>query len=1061
MPFSERIIRAGQRAKSIFALFSQYRPVAIIACMGATVSTLLLLGFKHMEFSRQRFVFEAKVTARENLVRENFNLPFEAIRSVEGLYSDSHPVESREFHRFAQRVMPLLTGINCLAWVPRVPAKDRLRFEQMARRDGNRRYRFTQLSPKGQLIPVEQRSEYFPVFCLEPTKGREEAIGFDLGFDSTRRGSIEAAIDTGKCVLSGFGSPAGYGTAKYGYLLFQPIYRENSTLKTVFQRRKNFIGFAVGAFKIGDMIKAATRHLPDDGISVRVIDILPTMNEVPMHGGKWQSIRASTPQFKATRYLHMGQKAWKVEYSSTPAFVLSVRSLRPWWMFFAGLFVTAVLSAFVLDVLKRAEYAQMLNARLRKENVERIRAENEAKASAEGLGTVLNAVAPGILLIDSESHAIASANTAALRMIGIGESDTIGEVCHRFICPSEVGRCPVADLGCDLDNSERLLLCHDGSALPILKTVVPIMLNGREYLLESFTDISELKRTQESLRQNERFLDAVFNGIQDGITVLDTDLTIMRTNEAADRLYSAHAPLIGKKCFEVFCNRGEPCDECTRLQCMHKQVMQTDTIPSVGEDGAVRWMEHMAFPLFDANGDVKGSIDYSRDITEKIEYEKRLSHMAHHDTLTNLPNRLKFGDFLRTRLESAGSVGQPVAVLFVDLDRFKNINDTLGHDIGDQLLCDVSTRLRLAVRDSDVIARMGGDEFTIIVDQVKNRDEVCAVAERIVSCFAPPFMIESHEIFVTASIGISMFPDDSEESEDLLKNADMAMYRAKEEGRNNFAFYVRSIDNLLQNRTGMQNALRKAVERSEFLIHYQPQLEVSANGVTGIEALVRWQHPDYGIVMPDKFISLAEEMGMISDITEFVIRSACMQSAVWIADGMTPLSISVNISPYELHQERLLRIVEDALIETGMNPKNLILEITESALSRKPEVAVETIRRLKKLGVGVSIDDFGTMYASFRLLKQFAIDSLKIDRFFIQHVDSNSDDAAIVEAIISMAHKLGLTVVAEGVENSAQLAILKGLNCDTIQGYLLGRPVSAESFADHFLSSRYWMDGAA
>jgi diguanylate cyclase (GGDEF)-like protein len=430
-----------------------------------------------------------------------------------------------------------------------------------------------------------------------------------------------------------------------------------------------------------------------------------------------------------------------------------------------------------------------------------------------------------------------------------------------------------------------------------------------------------------------------------------------------------------------------------------------------------------------------------RDIAERRRAEEKLRVVATHDPLTALPNRTLLHERLSHALAKAQRHGRQLAVLFVDLDRFKNVNDTLGHDAGDRLLQVASQRLYDCLRETDTMARQGGDEFVVLMDELTDREPVTHVAQRILDAVGEPFVIEGQEIHLTASIGISVYPEDGRT---LLKNADIAMYRAKDKGKNNYQFYSAQMDNYSVERLSLESGLRRALEREEFVLHYQPKVNIASGLITGVEALLRWQHPELGWVAPGRFIPIAEENGLILPIGAWVLKTACIQSRAWQRQGVRRFPVAVNLSPRQFAGETLLDDVKAALDVSGLAPADLELEITEGMVMNNPERAVNLLQQLKGLGIRVAIDDFGTGYSSLAYLKRFPIDSVKVDRSFVEDIPDDVDSMAIAQAVIAMAHSLRLNVVAEGVESEAQLGFLHGEGCDEIQGYYFceARPAS-------------------
>lgn len=462
----------------------------------------------------------------------------------------------------------------------------------------------------------------------------------------------------------------------------------------------------------------------------------------------------------------------------------------------------------------------------------------------------------------------------------------------------------------------------------------------------------------------------------------------------------------------------------------------------VRKNGELIWLESSARSFSTVNGEIRIAA-VSRDITEKQKYEETIRFQAFHDSLTGLPNRLLFKDRLSLALAHCKRSNNMLALIFLDLDRFKLINDTLGHEVGDKLLCQVAARLKECVREGDTVARLGGDEFTIMLPGVTNEEGAAKVAEKILECVRLPIIVDEHELYVSTSAGIALYPSDGEDSETLLKNADTAMYLSKEKNRNNYQFYTPALNQKTHERLLIENQLRRAIERKEFILHYQPKININNGELTGFEALVRWNHPKRGLLLPGEFIPIAEETGMIVPLGEWVLRTACAQNKRWQDAGYTPLSVSVNLSGRQFHLQNLTELIRRILKETGLDPYWLELEITESTVMKNSEYTVETLYKLKKMGVKLSIDDFGTGYSSLGQLKRFPVDKLKIDKAFVMEIGEIKDSEVIASTVIALCKSLKLGVVAEGVETEVQRKFLQKHHCSEMQGFLFSRPLSS------------------
>lgn len=571
--------------------------------------------------------------------------------------------------------------------------------------------------------------------------------------------------------------------------------------------------------------------------------------------------------------------------------------------------------------------------------------------------------------------------------------------------------------------------------------------------------LNRRKRTEETLGRSQSFTKRILDSMNDAVAVINvSDYRLVMVNSVfLKELGIEEHEAIGKTCYEVTHALSESCchedHPCPLLETVVTGNFSQAHHIHVAKDGGRRDVEISVSPVRDERGKITQVIHVSRDITERKESEREIQQLAYYDTLTGLPNRMLFRDRLNQALTEAEQSGLQLALLFLDLDRFKEVNDTLGHSTGDKLLKVAAERIRHCLRKSDAVARLGGDEFVIIVPALSHVEDAAVIARKILDIIRKPILLENREIVSTGSIGISVYPKDGKDVDSLLRSADMAMYRAKEQGRNNHQFYSREMNIEATEKMELEINMRRALERGEFFLRYQPQMCLKTGRITGLEALVRWKNPRREIISPLKFIPVAEETGLIFPIGEWVLRAACAQNKALQDAGIPPVRISVNLSARQFKHYNLTAMIAGILAETGLAPEYLELELTESAIMANRKEIRKILWELKRMGVSLAIDDFGTGYSSFSYLKHFPIDRIKIDRSFIGEISTNPNDAAITRAIIAMSHNLGLRVIAEGVETKEQLELLRSSDCDEMQGFYLKKPVAAEEIPSLLLGS--------
>jgi len=598
--------------------------------------------------------------------------------------------------------------------------------------------------------------------------------------------------------------------------------------------------------------------------------------------------------------------------------------------------------------------------------------------------------------------------------------------------------------------AERLQVSQDRMQEQIQQATVELQgalerLESQNLLLT--TEMAERRQAEERMRM----LSSIVEHTSDIVFVTDRNGLIQYVNPGFEQITGWHRDeVLGKKTSLLKSGRHD--------QEFYRHMWDTlleghafrEVMLNKKKDNSLYFEDKTILPLRGDDGRVTHFISTGKDISELMRNQAQLDYLAFHDPLTNLPNRALFRDRLEQSLNRAHRQNGQVALLFLDLDRFKTINDSLGHTLGDRLLKEVSTRLNSCAREIDTVARLGGDEFTIILEDLTHPDQAVLVAQKILDVLVEPFTVDTREFHISASIGIALYPLDEKEPDALIKAADTAMYHAKEAGRNSYQFYSSAMTARVTQRLAVETQLRRALERNEFVLHYQPIVDLSSGHAMGSEALLRWQHSARGLVAPYEFVPIMEETGLILSIGEWVLRQATLQQSTWSRNGTTPAYVAINLSTRQLMKPDFVTSVVRILKETALEPQSLCLEITESVLLADTQTAGETLKGLKDIGVTIAMDDFGTGFSSLSYLRRFPVDIVKIDREFVRNITTNAPDEALVETIIYMAHRLGLKVIAEGVETEDQLALLRKYACDAVQGNLYGGPVPAHELPGTF-----------
>jgi diguanylate cyclase (GGDEF)-like protein/PAS domain S-box-containing protein len=1077
----------------------------LVLAAGVLLSAAAAYSVNRQVERENRLQFDSAVSDANALINARISDYADALRGIRALFIASEQIDRPAFKRYIDNLelSRRYPGIQVVHYSRRISAAERRAFEEQVRNDRSvdpRGY------PKFAIRPPGERAEYVVAQYVEPMTGNERALGLDLGGDAVRLVALERTRDSGHITASGSIALALDPSRHPGFAMRGAVYRKDMPLDTVEQRRAAFIGVVSASFVVIDLMQGVLSESFLRKLHVRIHDAgfldapegpqAPNAENLMFDSDRLRGA-AGAPQgealagLAAVSDLEVGGRGWRLYYGAREALGAESDRWLPWGAFAGGLLVTLLLFGLIRSLAsagrKAIELADRITEDLRK-------SEETLRATNDQLQLLIQS-SPLAIYTRDRNGLLTTWNPAAERMYGWKSSEVLGKP-----LPSVPG-----EQREESDSLRRRLLAGesfikfqgrrlraDGTPIYIDASLGPLRDDSgtASGIIAVAADITERMRAELQQAMEHK----VTRLLSEAETLEEVMPDIIRTvcealgcacgarrnwDEAEQKIVCAETWQEPSPEIEAFLDlsRGARALPKSAGGLLRRVLASGEPtwITDVTEDPSFRRGPEaakaglrgaFAFPIrfghetlgimeFFSRGSSAPDellVQSTRSIGSQIgqfmarkQAEARVRRLAHYDELTGLPNRSMFHQRVGRALARARRRGRQLAILFIDLDRFKNINDTLGHDAGDRVLDEIAARLRGCLRETDTVGRLGGDEFVVLIEEVADPAEVALVAQKVLAEVARPIALGAQEVHITASIGISTYPADSEDMQGLMKNADIAMYRAKEQGKNNYQFYSAQMNVHTLERLAMESDLRRALERDEFVLHYQPKIDLANSAIGGMEALLRWRHPVRGLVQPAHFIPLAEETGLIVPIGQWVLRTACAQTKAWQARGLQ-LRVAVNLSARQFSQESLLADVAGVLAETGLAAPMLELEITESMVMRNPAHAVALLDSLKAMGVHLSIDDFGTGYSSLSYLKRFPIDNLKIDRSFIQDLPGDGEDAAITRAIIAMAHSLRLTVIAEGVETEKQRKFLHQHGCNEMQGFLFSKPLGAEEF---------------
>lgn len=946
----------------------------------------------------------------------------ESLRSAAAFMRASEQVSRGEWRAYARelRLQERYPGMQGLGYVQHLQAAELAAHVEAVRREGLPEYR---------VWPQGDRDEYTAILYLEPMNARtRSALGYDMFADPVRQSAMAQARDSGRAVISRrviLLGDAADPAPQPGLLMYLPYYRSGAATETVADRRAALAGYVYAPVRVREFVDAALQGQPEH-FNLDIFDGAgrDSANRLYGRNGSGAPGDGNAPLFRRTLSVSLYGQNWTLHATSLPGFEQSLRSSTPLAVLMGGLLVTLLATIAGLSAVIGRERAAAL------------------AAARQETQRILESIDDAFFALD-ENWRFTYLNPKAEELLHRPARELLQKnIWEEF--PEAVGS--------EFDRRYRLARAQQKSTSFVeyfepLQTWFEVHAYPHASGLSVFfRNINRRRQREEALRLRERALEASANAI----LITDhqqPDQPVIYANPAFERISGyAISDIVGRNCRLLQGNDRRQAE----LEKLRKLISDGEegrvVLRNYHKGGDLFWNDLYVAPVRDDGGRITHYVGVLSDITDSRKYQLELERRATHDLLTGLANRGLLMDRIQLAVMQAKRRAQKVALLFIDLDGFKIINDGFGHAVGDQVLKLTGNRLAANIRQGDTAARLGGDEFVIVLNDQERIEEVSDAVQRIMEAVLRPIPIQQQEFTLTCSIGISVCPDDGDDPAELLKFADIAMYKAKEEGKNTSRFYTRGMNDTIVRKVTLTNNLRRALERREFRLHYQPQVDLRSGGTVGAEALIRWQHPQYGMIPPGQFIPLAEQSGQIVPIGEWILRSACEQAIAFAGSGLPQLVMSVNFSARQLNDENLVRMIGEILQASGLPAASLELEITESMVMSDVDKSVAILNRIKSLGVRIAMDDFGTGYSSLSYLKRFPIDRLKIDKSFVRDVTTDPNDAALTRAIIALAHNLGIRVIAEGVETAAQRDFLIEAGCDQAQGYFYGHPVEAAAF---------------
>lgn len=995
--------------------------------------------------------FEREAATAAGLVERRFIRYSDLLYGLRGLFGDRRDITRLGFHRYvsALDLTNRFPGVQSMQFVQRVAAQDAAAFEAATRADRSVR---PEGYPAFAIHPAASGEEMWVINYVEPMAGNERAFGLDIRSRAAPLAAAERARDTADSIITSRYQLVQDDKSRVGMVAYLPVYDQAKERRSLAERRSDLLGFVNIVFRPDEVFAQALDYATRERLFFQIHDVGPT-SEPPEEPRTDNLIidQRTTGSSPADTWLGEAPQFSRVTAIAGRHWLITVGKRDAQWTAWIH---PASLGAFFASLAIFWLLALMLNnaARARGEAVEIANRATKDLRQQLSLNQQLIEALPNPLFFKDTEGRYLGCNRAFEELTGRSKEDFVGKTATDIQNP-EIARL--------YEDTDRSLMDAPGVQryealvkLPRFEKPRHIQYNKATFLDDTgrvsglvgvMIDLTDIRVAEANLRKNETQLRLALESAEMATWFWNVGERSFQSSGGFDALFGIKGDA-GTRDFEQLRAAVHPEDrERIDAALKHALVYSDDfrlEMRVIWPDGSTHWIASQGQIIRNPEGRAVSLIGVAMNITERKAAEQRIAHMAQHDTLTGLPNRMLLKDRIAQAVFHAQRGKSKVSVMFIDLDRFKYINDSLGHEAGDRLLQTVAKRIRTCLRESDTVARLGGDEFVIVLPEAQGSHEVSIVAAKILETLSQPYHLQGQDLHVSASIGVALFPEDGEDADTLMRNADAAMYHAKDSGRANYQFFTEHMNVSAQRRVTLEAELRRALDRSELTLAYQPIYALANGRLVAAEALLRWRHPERGMVAPGEFISVAEDSGLIHPIGEDVLRAACAQVRLWQDQGLG-IRLSINVSVHQLRRRAFLDQLRTILAATSVDPGLLELEITESLIVEDASEALKTLKSLEELGVRLAIDDFGTGYSGLSYLKRFPIDTVKIDQSFIRDISIDADDAAIVRAIVAMAKSLKLSVVAEGVETGEQLAFLSSLGCDFAQGYLLGRPVDA------------------